>query len=169
MKDCCHSTNKDTKCVRKSDGKAFDLPRKYSKQYCLSKKNKGFTQRSSCAPYNDCNKKGGAKKYFLFNPDDPKHSYDVYANTNPSDTIPIKYTTVKDVKNTIKKLERLYRNKKYPHKRISQVGMILYVRLKILKDKKKTHFKLAKRYFDFLKKRTKFKTFKERVDFKFKI
>ena len=64
MKDCCHSTNKDTKCVRKSDGKAFDLPRKYSKQYCLSKKNKGFTQRSSCAPYNDCNKKGGAKNIF---------------------------------------------------------------------------------------------------------
>ena len=170
MKDCCHSTNRDKKCVRKSDSKEFDLPRKYSKQYCLNNKKKGFTQRSSCAPYNDCKtKKGGSKQSFLFNPDDPKRSFDVYIDKDPSDTIPIKYTTVEDVKNTIKKLERLYRNKKYPHKRISQVAMILYVRLKVLKDKKKSHFRLAKRYFDFLKKRTKFKTFKERVNFKFKI
>ena len=33
-------------------------------------------------------------------------------------------TTVEDVKNTINKLEKLYKNKKYTHKRIWQVGMI---------------------------------------------
>ena len=35
--------------------------------------------------------------------------------------------------------------------------MILMVRLKVLKDKKPKHFNLAKRYFEFLKKRTKIK------------
>ena len=29
----------------------------------------------------------------------------------------------------------MYKNDKYTHKRIGQVGMILYVRLKVLKDK----------------------------------
>ena len=29
-------------------------------------------------------------------------SFDVYIDKNPNDTIPIKYTTVKDVKDTIK-------------------------------------------------------------------
>ena len=41
----------------------------------------------------------------------------VYIDKDPSDTIPIKYTTVKDVKDTINKLERLYKQGKYPHKR----------------------------------------------------
>jgi hypothetical protein len=97
------------------------------------------------------------KKEFLFNPDNPKKSFDVYIDKNPSDTISIKYTTLQDVKDTIKKLEKLYKQGKYPHKRISQVSMILMVRLKVLKDKKPKHFNLAKRYFEFLKKRTKIK------------
>ena len=62
-------------------------------------------------------------------------SYDVYIDKDPSDTIPIKYTTTNDVKKTIKKLERLYKSNKYPHKRIWQVGMIMYVRLKVLKKR----------------------------------
>ena len=33
---------------------------------------------------------------------------------------------------TIKKLERLYKTKKYPHKRIWQVGMIMKVRLEAM-------------------------------------
>ena len=45
------------------------------------------------------------KREFLYNPDDPKKSFDVYIDKDPSDTITIKYTTVKDVKGTIKKLE----------------------------------------------------------------
>ena len=45
-----------------------------------------------------------SKKEFLFNPDNPKKSFDVYIDKNPKDTIPIKYKTLDDVKNTIKKL-----------------------------------------------------------------
>ena len=67
------------------------------------------------------------KKRFLYNPNNPKKSFDVYIDKNPKDTIHIKYTTVSDVKHTIKKLERLYKSKKYSHKRIWQVGMIMKV------------------------------------------
>ena len=99
--------------------------------------------------------KNKTKKQFLYNPNNPKKSFDVYIDKNPNDTINIKYTTVDDVKNTINKLERLYKNKKYPHKRIWQVGMIMKVRLEVLKDKKPKQYKLSKKYFDFLGKRTK--------------
>lgn len=90
-----------------------------------------------------------------FHPDDPKKSFDVYIDKDPSDTISIKYTTLEDVKSTIRKLERLYKSKKFSHKRIWQVGMIMYVRLRALKDKKPLQYKLSKRYFTFLGKRTK--------------
>jgi hypothetical protein len=95
------------------------------------------------------------RKQFLFNPDNPKKSFDVYIDKNPKDTIPIRYKTVDDVKDTIQKLERLYKAKKYPHKRIWQVGMIMKVRLEVLKDKKPKEYKLAKKYFNFLSTRTK--------------
>ena len=81
-------------------------------------------------------KRQKTKKQFLFNPENPKKSFDVYIDKNPKDTIKIKYTTLEDVKNTIDKLEKLYKNKKYSHKRIWQVGMIMKVRLEVLKDKK---------------------------------
>ena len=111
------------------------------------------------------------KKQFLFNPNDPKKSYDVYINKNPKDTIPIKYTTLTDVRNTIKKLEKLYKSNKYSHKRIWQVGMILYVRLKVYFKKKQKikHYNLAKRYFKFLGKRTKIKGEEQRKKFRFKL
>ncbi len=51
MKDCCSNT-RNKKCVRKSDGKVFSLPRKFNKNKC--KKPKGFTMRASCAPYKNC-------------------------------------------------------------------------------------------------------------------
>ena len=118
------------------------------------------------------------KLQFLYNPNNPKKSFDVYINKNPSDTIPIKYTTVKDVKRTIKKLESLFKRKEYPHKRIWQVGMILKVRLEAMKKHKKTkfpnaknvtqRFNLANAYFKFLGKRSKVKTFKERKALVFK-
>jgi hypothetical protein len=97
------------------------------------------------------------KKQFLYNPDDPKKSFDVYIDKNPNDTIHIKYTTLDDVRNTIHKLEKLYKSKKYSHKRIWQVGMIMKVRLEVLKDKKPKEYKLSKKYFEFLGKRTKLK------------
>jgi hypothetical protein len=175
MKDCCKirysekAKKKSLKCKRKSDNKIFDLPRKFTRKQCLTKKIKGFTMRSSCAPFKDCKKKqnGGqrnkdTKKQFLFNPKNPKKSFDVYIDKNPKDTIHIKYKTLDDVKNTIKKLERLYKNGKYSHKRIWQVGMIMMVRLRVLKNKKPKQYKLSKKYFDFLGNRTKEENFKER-------
>ena len=95
------------------------------------------------------------KKHFLYNPHNPKKSFDVYIDKNPKDTIPIKYKTTKDVRDTIQKLEKLYKTKQYTHKRIWQVGMIMKVRLEVLKDKKPEQYKMAKQYFDFLGKRTK--------------
>jgi len=118
-------------------------------------------------------------KKFLYNPDNPKKSFDVYIDKNPKDTINIKYTTIDDVKNTIKKLEKLYKTKRYPHKRIWQVGMIMKVRLEAIKRHRATKYKkvkninkryrLANRYFKFLGKRTKKKGFKERKNMKFDI
>jgi hypothetical protein len=100
-------------------------------------------------------KKQQTKKHFFFNPNNPDKSFDVYIDKNPKDTIHIKYRTVQDVKNTIHKLERLYKSKKYTHKRIWQVGMIMYVRLKVLRKKKPKEYALANKYFTFLGKRTK--------------
>ena len=100
-------------------------------------------------------RKNKTKKRFLFNPNNPKKSFDVYIDKNPTDTIHIKYTTLDDVKNTIDRLEKLYKNKSYSHKRIWQVGMILKVRLEVLKDKKPRQYALANKYFKFLSKRTK--------------
>ena len=99
-------------------------------------------------------RKNRTVKRFLFNPNNPDKSFDVYVDKNPADTIPIKYTTIDDVKNTIQKLESLYKSKRYSHKRIWQVGMILYVRLKVIKKIKPAEYKLALRYFKFLKHRT---------------
>jgi hypothetical protein len=94
-------------------------------------------------------------KRFLYNPQNPKKSFDVYIDKDPSDTIPIKYKTIDDVRHTINKLERLYKAKKYSHKRIWQVGMIMKVRLEALKAKKSQEYNLSKKYFDFLSHRTK--------------
>jgi hypothetical protein len=106
--------------------------------------------------------KNKTKKQFLYNPNNPKKSFDVYIDKNPKDTIHIKYTTTEDVKNTIRKLERLYKEKKYSHKRIWQVGMIMKVRLEVLKNKKLEQYKLSKKYFEFLGKRTHAKDDKTR-------
>ena len=95
------------------------------------------------------------KRSFLYNPNDPKKSFDVYIDKNPKDTIHIKYTTTQDVKNTIDKLEKLYKDKKYTHKRIWQVGMIMKVRLEVLKNKKPEQYDISKKYFEFLGNRTK--------------
>jgi len=110
-------------------------------KYNTKKKNKNLNNKT--------------KRQFLFNSDNPKKSFDVYIDKNPTDTINIKYTTLEDVKNTIDKLEKLYKNKKYTHKRIWQVGMIMYVRLKVLKNKKPKQYALANKYFTFLGKRSK--------------
>lgn len=106
------------------------------------------------------NKKKQTKKQFFFNPEDPKKSFNVYIDKDPTDTINIKYSTIGEVKNTIKKLERLYKQKKYPHKRIFQVAMIMMVRLGVIVkrySKGKKRYAMSKRYKNFLNKRTKLK------------
>jgi hypothetical protein len=108
-----------------------------------------------------------SNRNYYFNSKNSKKSFDVYIDKNPKDTISIKYNTLQDVKNTIKKLEKLFKSKKYTHKRIWQVGMIMYVRLRVLKKQKPKQYKLSKKYFEFLGKRTKKKTFEERKKFKF--
>lgn len=196
MINCCNHNKTQKKCIRKSDKKVFSLPRKFSRKRC-QQGIKGFTMRSSCAPYKHClQKKGGCKTkrrekgkskknktrkqkpQFLYNPNNPKKSFDVYINKNPSDTIPIKYTTVEDVKNTIKKLESLYKRGAYSHKRIWQVGMIMKVRLEAMLKHQKTlypnakyvkqRFNLANKYFKFLGKRSKVHGTKERKQMIFK-
>ena len=109
------------------------------------------------------------KKTFLYNPKNPKKTLDLFTNDNPNDTndtIHIKYTTLEDVKTTIDKLEKLYKDRKYPHNRIFQVGMIMKVRLEVLKKKKPEHYSLANKYYEFLKKRTKLDE-NDRYKFKF--
>jgi hypothetical protein len=108
----------------------------------------------SVKKYKNC-KNGKTRKRFLYHPNDPKKSFDVYIDKNPRDTIHIKYKTVDNVTATIRKLERLYKDKMYTHKRIWQVGMIMKVRLKVLQNKKPKEYHLAKKYFDFLSSRTK--------------
>ena len=111
---------------------------------------------------------------YRYNKGSKSKSFDVYLDKNPKDTIPIKYKTLSDVKSTIRKLERLYKSGKYTHKRIWQVGMIMYVRLRAMKGKQKQKA-LAKRYYKFLGKRTKQKgknkqeTFKKRKKLVFKM
>ena len=53
---CCKindkNENKYKVCKRPSDGSLFTLPRKYNRTSCKSQR--GFTMRSSCAPFNLC-------------------------------------------------------------------------------------------------------------------
>ena len=92
----------------------------------------------------------------------------LYTDENPKDTVAIKFSNIKDVKDTIKKLERLFKSGARPHIRISQIAQVLEQRLRFVKDNKERH-KLAKRYTEFLKERTKIKTSDGRMKFNFKI
>jgi hypothetical protein len=61
-KSCCSVRKSAKVCRRKTDNKKFRLPRRFSRKTCLAKKSRGFTMRSSCAPYKGCKKtrKGGS-------------------------------------------------------------------------------------------------------------
>ena len=52
--DCCNHMSQHKKCTRQSDKKIFTLPRRFTRKRCLSNKVRGFSMRSSCAPYKDC-------------------------------------------------------------------------------------------------------------------
>ena len=95
-------------------------------------------------------------------------NYDLYSDANPKDTISIKYKSLDDVKNTIKKLEKLYNKNTISHSRNSQIANVMTQRLRVIDlDDKRT--KLSKKYFEFLKKRTKIKDDVNRKKLKFKI
>lgn len=51
-KCCSVSSKKKGRCTRK-DGKIFSIPRRFTRKRCL-KGVKGFTMKSSCAPYKFC-------------------------------------------------------------------------------------------------------------------
>ena len=72
------------------------------------------------------------KKAFLYDPKNPKKTYSIFNNANPKDTIHIKYATLTNVRDTLKNLRKLYKDKKYSYKRIMQVVMIMRIRLEIL-------------------------------------
>lgn len=59
IRHCCskknnsRNKNKNTRsCIRKKDNKVFSLPRKFTRKQC--KNPRGFSMRSSCAPYKFC-------------------------------------------------------------------------------------------------------------------
>ena len=52
---------------------------------------------------------------------------DVYINKNPSDTIPVKYSTVQQLKETITKLEYLYKANKKTIQNNFQVEFLVLV------------------------------------------
>ena len=137
------------------------LKKHKSKKSCINKKLYKSTKKKS-------KKTKKQKQQYFFNPNNPKLSFDVYINKNPSDTISIKYTTLEDVSNTIKKLEKLFKTQKYTHKRIWQVAMIMNVRLDVIKKNSpnikniNNRVKLATKYYNFLKKRTQEKAFEDR-------
>jgi len=85
----------------------------------------------------------------------------LYTDENPKDTVKIVFKNLQDTRDTIKKLERLYKSGARPHIRISQIANVLEQRLRFMKGKTKEHA-LAKRYTQFLKQRTKLKSDSER-------
>ena len=135
-------------------------------KHYTNNKMKTIKQRLHKIKSKKTNTNTNTKKTFLYNPKNPKKTLDLFTNDNPNDTIHIKYTTLEDVKNTIDKLEKLYKAKKYPHKRIYQIGLIMKVRLNLLKKIKQEQYALANKYYEFLKKRTKLEE-KDRYNFKF--
>ena len=100
-------------------------------------------------------------------------NYDLYSDANPKDTIRIKYKTIQDVKDTINKIEKLYKSDKITHSRAVQIINVMTQRLRVIKDKNpkidKGRFELSKRYFDFLKERTKIKGETSRKKYVFKL
>ena len=78
LKDCCDKNIKTRRKCRRKDGKKFKLPRKHSRKTCLSKKKKGFSMRSSCAPFKYCDQSGGGT---LFSRETSK----IYPNYESSD------------------------------------------------------------------------------------
>jgi len=61
MPTCCFHNTRSKSCVRKQDKKLFKLPRRFTRKRCLQYPVKGYTMRSSCAPYKFCKKSSKRK------------------------------------------------------------------------------------------------------------
>lgn len=130
---------------------------------------KGFSQRAHC--------QGKAKNLARSHAKTPTkdktyfEKYDLYSDANPKDTVQIHYTTLKDVKETIKNLEQIYKSGSKPHRRIVQITNVMTQRLRVISEKTgkgENRYTLSKRYFEFLKQRTKVKSEEKRKEMKFK-
>lgn len=56
--NCCKSGKKTITCVRSGDNKIFKIKgRRFTKKRCIDGPVRGFTMRSSCAPWKNCKKK----------------------------------------------------------------------------------------------------------------
>ena len=62
MRNCCVHKKSSKKCIRSKDDKTFSLPRRFSRKKCISSKVKGFSMKSSCAPYKYCKQSGSSRK-----------------------------------------------------------------------------------------------------------
>ena len=133
---------------------------------------KGFSQKAHCQGRKKKQQMGRA-----VHPKTPKKKntyfkkYDLYSDANPKDTVQIKYTTMKDVRSTISKLERIYKKGEKPHRRIVQIVNVMTQRLRVINEKSgkgKNRYDLSKRYYDFLKNRTKTKGEEKRKALRFK-
>ena len=133
---------------------------------------KGFSQKEHCQGRKkrstiakEVHAKKTKKKQTYFK------KYDLYSDANPKDTVKINYTTVKEVTDTIKKLEKLYKSGSKPHRRIVQITNVMTQRLRVITEKTGkggNRYKKSKRYFDFLKSRTKVKGEEKRKAMSFK-
>lgn len=186
IKDCCIvDEERAVICIRKSDKKKFNLPRKFSRKSCLHSK-KGFSMKSSCAPYNGCiststnmiekneitglsggttkKKRKRRPKYTrktqpklkkFLNKSNKNKQFEVYKNVKDAG-IEIKYDTLDNLISTIKLLEYNYHANNYTHKRILLISLVLLFRLSVLKSKgKQKEFNLIKQYVSFIKSREK--------------
>ena len=98
----------------------------------------------------------GKAHSFLYSRRGPRNpDYNVYTDRDPNNTIPIRFTTLGDVRDTIRRLESMYKRGTYEHRRIVQVALILKVRLGVLRAKKPREYMLAAEYLDFLHGRTR--------------
>jgi len=96
-----------------------------------------------------------------------KSGYDLFSDKNPQDSIRIQYSNMEKIRDTIKKLESLYKNNKYNHTRIIQVANVMNQRVKVQYGENTNKYKLTNKYFNFLKKRTLLKTDSERKKLSF--
>ena len=135
---------------------------------------KGFSQRAHCQGKEKNNNNKNLARSHVNTPTKDKtyfKKYDLYSDANPKDTVQIHYTTLKDVKETIKNLEQIYKSGSKPHRRIVQITNVMTQRLRVISEKTgkgENRYNLSKRYFEFLKGRTKVKSEEKRKEKKFK-